>query len=294
MSAGEPRVSVVVLTHDRPRELSHALGQLSALPERPPIIVVDNASRPGVVAEVLARFPAVDGVRCALNRGAAGRNAGVARVATRYVAFCDDDTWWAPGALRRAADLLDAHPSIAALSARVLVGDDAREDPTCRAMAQSPLPRGTLPGPPLIGFMAGACVMRTAAYRAEGGSEQRLFLGAEEWLMALDFAAHGWHVVYAHDVVTHHHPSPNGRDTVARRIAVARNKVWIACMRLPPSSALVESARALRDVAQAGLLPRVLRETVRGLPWALQRRCVVPKQVAAMVRLAMQPAGRLH
>jgi len=38
----------------------------------------------------------------------------------------------------------------------------------------------------------------------------------------------------------------------------------------------------------------VLRETVRGLPWALQRRCVVPKQAAAMVRLAMQPAGRLH
>jgi GT2 family glycosyltransferase len=289
MSPLDPRVSVVVLTHDRPRELAHVLGRLCALPEQPAVIVVDNASRPGVVAQVLAQFPQVDAVRCASNRGAAGRNAGVARTRTPYVAFCDDDTWWAPGALRRAADLLDAHRGVAALSARVLVGDAARDDPTCRAMARSPLPRGNLPGPALIGFMAGACVMRTAAFRAVGGYEQRLFLGAEEWLMALDFAARGWQMMYAHDVVTHHHPSPNGRDTVARRIAVARNKVWIACMRLPLRSALVESARALHDVAHAGLLSRALHETARGLPWALQRRSVVPKAVATLVRSAVRP-----
>ena len=291
MARADARVSVVVLTHDRPGELAHALQQLAALPECPRTIVVDNASRPGVVDTVLRAFPGVELVRCASNRGAAGRNAGVARALTRYVAFCDDDTWWAPGALTRAADLLDAHPTVAALSARVLVGAAARDDPTCRAMARSPLPRGDLPGPALIGFMAGACVMRSAAFRAVGGYEQRLFLGAEELLMALDFAARGWHMVYAHDVVTHHHPSPAGRDAVARRIAVARNKVWIACMRLPLQSALIESARALHEVARGGLLLRALHEIARGLPWALQRRSVVPKQVAVMAQSAYRPVN---
>jgi hypothetical protein len=182
-SASDPRVSVVVLTHNRPQELARTLRQLEQLPEQPPVIVVDNGSRTGTVAQVLAAHPRARLVRCEDNRGAAGRNAGVAQVRTPYVAFCDDDTWWAPGALARGADLLDAHPSIGALSARVLVGEAQRLDPTCEAMARSPLDSRGLPGPALISFMAGAAVMRAAAYREVGGYEPRLFLGAEEWRM---------------------------------------------------------------------------------------------------------------
>ena len=42
-------------------------------------------------------------------------------VSAPYVAFAEDDSWYAPGALGRAADLLDAHPEIALLQAHVLV-----------------------------------------------------------------------------------------------------------------------------------------------------------------------------
>ncbi|HJV63297.1 MAG TPA: glycosyltransferase [Albitalea sp.] len=281
--APETRVGVVVLTHNRPTELQRALQRLVDLPERPPIVVVDNASRRGTVDAVLREFAQVESVRCEQNRGAAGRNAGVALLRTPYVAFCDDDTWWAPGSLSRAADLLDAHPSVAALSARVLVGEAQREDPTCERMARSPLDSAGLPGPALIGFMAGATVMRCAAFRAVGGYEPRLFLGAEEWLMALDFAARGWHMVYAREVVTHHHPSSTARDPAARRLAVIRNKIWIAWMRLPPASACQESRRVLREAARTGLLMRALGQSLAGLPWALRRRAVVPRRVTAMV-----------
>ena len=47
-------------------------------------------------------------------------------------------------------------------------------------MAASPLDARGLPGPALIGFMAGAVVMRTAAYREVGGYEPRLFHTADE------------------------------------------------------------------------------------------------------------------
>src|SRR2546421_3311215 len=70
----DPRVSVVVLTHNRPRELARTVAELRRLPEQPRIVVVDNASRAGVVDAVLHDAPDVERVRCDENRGAAGRN----------------------------------------------------------------------------------------------------------------------------------------------------------------------------------------------------------------------------
>jgi GT2 family glycosyltransferase len=285
----DPRVSVVVLTHQRPVELQRTLQRLWQLPEQPPIIVVDNASTPGTVDSVVRVFPHVELVRCERNRGAAGRNEGVARVRTPYVAFCDDDTWWEAGSLRSAADLLDTHPRLAAVAARVLVGPDQRTDPTCERMMQSPLHCGDLPGPALIAFMAGAVVMRTDAYLEVGGYERRLFLGAEEILMGLDLWTHGWRIVYSTDVATHHHPSRAGRDPTGRRIAEARNRLWIALLRLPLATAWRDAQRIMREAARAGVLTQALRQTVPGLPWALLRRRPIPPEVDKMYRLVFTP-----
>jgi GT2 family glycosyltransferase len=182
----------VVLTHNRPAELLRTLSRLRALPERPEIVVVDNASREPVAPLIDARFPGVRCVTLPLNAGAAGRNAGVRACARRYVALCDDDTWWEPGSLRHAADLLDAHPSVAVLNATVMVGEENRVDPTCRVMENSPLQRSPeLPGAPLLGFMAGASIVRRDAFLAVGGFAPRLFLGGEERLLAIDLARRG-------------------------------------------------------------------------------------------------------
>src|SRR5581483_5401490 len=143
----------------------------------PEIVVVDNGSTDGTAAAVRQRFPMVRCLRLARNRGAAARNAGVQACRRPYIALCDDDTWWEPGSLRRAADLLDAHPSLAVLTARVLVGTEDRLDPTCAAMAASPLPAPPgLPGAAILGFLAGASVVRRAAVLAAGGFEPRFFL----------------------------------------------------------------------------------------------------------------------
>ena len=95
----EKRISVVVLTHERSAELARTLKLLCALAEQPPVIVVDNDSQDDTVVMVERDFPAVSLVRAPRNLGACGRNLGAARVRTPYVAFCDDDTWWAAGSL---------------------------------------------------------------------------------------------------------------------------------------------------------------------------------------------------
>jgi GT2 family glycosyltransferase len=279
MPASSP-VSVVVLTHNRVDELLGTLERLSRLPESPKLIVVDNASADGTSAEVSRRFPQVRLVRRPTNEGAAGRNAGVACVETPYAAFCDDDTWWAPGALARGAELLAAHPRVAVLSARVLVGAGERLDATCARMAESPLRSPGLPGPALAGFMAGACVMRVQAFREAGGYEPRLLIGAEETLLSLDLLTLGWHIAYAPELVCHHHPSA-ARDTPRRQWLLARNRLWIAWMRLPARAAWRESRAAVREAADADAAWQALVAAVAGLPWALRRRRVVPPAVSA-------------
>jgi GT2 family glycosyltransferase len=73
----DPRVAIVVLTHNRRQEVLRSLKLHTALPEQPKIIVVDNASTDGTACAVREQFPQVDVVPAGRNLGAAGRNLGV-------------------------------------------------------------------------------------------------------------------------------------------------------------------------------------------------------------------------
>ncbi len=238
------QVSIVVLTYNRCEEVCRTLARIDALPGNPAVIVVDNGSSDGTALRIKQDFPGARLVETAANLGAAGRNRGVAEVATPYVAFCDDDTCWMPGALEQAAGILDAHEDIAVLNARIWVGEDARPDPACQAMEASPLPRVPGVGPELTGFMAGACVMRTSAFRRAGGYLPPFFIGGEEELLALDILAQGGRIVYAPAVQTRHWPSAS-RDAPLRRRLLARNALWTAWLRLPPRMAMARSLHVL-------------------------------------------------
>lgn len=280
------RIAVVVLTHNRRVEILRTLQQLFSAGEKPTVCVVDNASTDGSAEAIAQLFPTVRLIRLSENQGAAGRNHGVHAVATPYVAFCDDDTWWVPGALSRAADLLDRHPRLAAVTARVLVGPTQREDPTSTLMAASPLPRlGDRDGITVVaGLLAGACVVRRAAFLAAGGYEPRLFLGGEEELLSLDLMAAGWYLAYAPQLVVHHYPSSR-RDVGARRRLLLRNALWCAWLRRPLAAALRETARRLWAAAHGPGLGQALGDSLRGLPWVLKRRRVIPAHVELQLQL---------
>lgn len=280
----DPRVSVVMLTHNRVDEATRSLAHLLALPEQPRICVVDNGSVDDTAQVLKSRFPDIDIIRLEDNIGAAARNVGIAHAATPFVALCDDDTWWKPGALSRAADALDTHARLAIVTGRVLVGPEEREDLTCRRMAASPLPADGLPGPAILGFLAGASMIRRAAFLEVGGFEPKFFLGGEEALVAWDLAAAGWAMVYLDDVIIYHYPS-RLRDADTRRRLLVRNAIWAAWLRRPRISAIRHTlsliGSAMRDPRSApGLL-----EAAAGLPWALRHRRVLPHHVEASLRL---------
>jgi GT2 family glycosyltransferase len=272
-----------VLTHNRADQVLETLAKLIALPDRIRIIVVDNASSDATAARIREAFPFVELVIAPSNMGAAGRNLGVARVETEYVAFCDDDMWWHAGSLSRAVEMLEAAPDVGVLNPRVVVGSTDEADETCERMHGSPLGGAGLPGPALVGFLAGASVFRTNIFREVGGYEPRLFIGGEESLVALDVLAAGHALVYAHELILHHHPSPV-RDSALRRRLLARNAAWVAWLRLPLREAFRATADAFVAMHREGTLGRGAVDMLRGLPWALVHRRVIGADIQKMRR----------
>jgi GT2 family glycosyltransferase len=275
------RVAVVVITHQRRDELLLAVERLLDLPERPHVVVVDNGSTDGTTAAVRDRFPGVELIAGRENLGAVGRNVGVARLDTPYVAFCDDDTWWEPGSLTAAADALDAHPRLAVVTARIVVEPGGAEDPIVAELRDSPVRgAGWLPGPALGSFLAGASVLRREAFLEVGGFSERLWLGGEEELMAGDLAAAGWELCYLPELTVHHQAS-RLRDPHRRRHDGIRNTLWTTWLRRPLRPALRRTVHLLRTVPRDRVTARALLAAVRGIPWVLRERRVLPPQAEA-------------
>jgi GT2 family glycosyltransferase len=277
------RISIVILTYNRIDELIRTLEHTFALPEAPCVVVVDNASTDSTSCIVAQRFPEVTLITLKHNIGAAARNIGVQQVQTPFVAFSDDDSWWAQGSLNKAVRLLDAYPTIAALCARILLGPEEREDPICKQMEHSPLPSDGLPGPALLGFIACAIVFRRDAYLDAGGYEQKFFVGGEEELLTLDLASNGWSVVYSPEMTVHHYPSPQ-RDNIGRQKIVVRNALWVAWLRLPLSAAVRKSWQLCRAAPSQSVIRAALLNAARELPWVWRKRRVLPPEVQAMYR----------
>jgi len=279
------RVGVVMITRDRCREADLALRRLAALPERPHVVVVDNGSVDGTAEHVRTHHPDVTLLTPGENLGGYGRNLGVAELDTPYVAFCDDDTWYEPGALTTAADLLDRHADLAVVTARIMVEPGARLDPISEEMSRSPLRRPPgAPGHPLLSFLAGVSVVRRAAFLEAGGFSRRMWLGGEEELLGCDLASRGWQLSYVPDVVAHHQASVL-RDPHRRRADGIRNTLWFTWLRRPVPSALRRSAQLLRSLPRDPVSLRGVLAALAGAPWVWRARQVVPAEVEAGYRL---------
>ncbi len=276
-------VGVVIATRNRSASLAVTVRNLLALPERPQVLVVDNASTDDTPAMLARDFPQVRVVSLPFNRGALARTHGVRALDTPYVAFSDDDSWWAPGALATAARHFDAHPRLGLLSARTLVGPADEADPLNDLLADSPLGTATdLPGTQVLGFLGCAAVARRTAYLDAGGYHPLLFFGAEETLLAYDLAARGWGVTHCPDVLAHHHPDPGPR--TGRPAVVLRNELLTAWLRRPLPHALARTRALAADARHDPNARRALRETLTRLPAALRARRPLPPHVERAAR----------
>ncbi|MFH8655621.1 glycosyltransferase family 2 protein [Streptomyces afghaniensis] len=277
-------VGIVIATRNRSGALAEALRHLVALPERPRILVADNASTDDTRAMLARYFPQVGVLALPFNHGALARNYGARALDTPYVAFSDDDSWWAPGALGRAARLFERHPRLGLIAARTLVGPAAAPDPLNEVLAASPLGHAAdLPGTQVLGFLACASVVRRSAYLDAGGFHRLLFFGGEETLLAYDMAARGWGVTHCPDVTAHHHPAPSAR--TGRPVVQRRNELLTAWLRRPVPYALARTRALAVEARHDDHARQALRGTLARLPAALRARRPLPPHVERAARL---------
>jgi GT2 family glycosyltransferase len=278
-----------MITRNRGEQIRLALEHLQNLEECQRLIVVDNASSDETVNLAQGMGPRVEVISLQQNLGGAGRNVGVLRATTPYVAFSDDDSWWQSGALKQAANLFDADPTLGLIAARILVGPNERLDVLSHAMATSPFAnheRGnSFVGVPIVGFAACGAVVRRSAFLQAGGFNWRFGVGGEEEVLAFDLLRNGWRLAYVDEIVAYHHPS-SVRDVAKRQAHQVRNALWSAWLRRPAASAWAVTRRlvlsSLHDPGRrAGLM-----EAIRGLPWVLSERNPVPAEIDRQLRVA--------
>ncbi|WP_443075709.1 glycosyltransferase family 2 protein [Streptomyces sp. TRM 70351] len=276
-------VGVVIATRDRAERLARTLDRLTALPERPPVVVVDNASADHTRRLVAERFPGVRLLTLPRNAGAAARTVGAAALTTPVVAFSDDDSWWEPGSLATAARLLRDHPRLGLLAARTRVGPDGGADPLNAVLAGSPLGRpADLPGPEVLGFLGCAAVARRSAFLDAGGYHPLLGIGAEETLLAYDLSARGWGVAYCPEVTAWHHPDDGPRPE--RPVQVRRNEVLTCWLRRPLPLAARRTAALAARARTDEVARRALGGVLARLPAALRLRQPLPPWTENAVR----------
>jgi len=278
-----------VATRDRRESLLRSLSRLDRAGT--PVVVVDNASSDGTAEAVRGVHPSVRLVELPANAGAVARTDGVRLATTPYVAFADDDSWWEPGSLAAAADLLDAHPDIAVVVGRVRMAGDGSEDAVTRKHRAGLLGRSP-GGPDVLSYPAFAAVVRRNAYLAAGGFSPLLFFGGEEHLLALDLAAAGWQQVFAEDVVAWHSPAGPDRPTAARWALQTRNDVLVDWLRRPLPVALAATGRLARRALTEPAARTALTGVVGRLPAALRQRRPVPAEVERRFATAQRPLAQ--
>lgn len=133
--SGDPLLSVVVCTRDRPQALRRMLESACALEVSAGVgwelIVVDNGSgeaASAVAAEFAQRLP-VRAVREPVPGLGNARNRGVEEALGRYVCWTDDDVIVSPGWLAAYCEAFDRHPEAALFGGKVI--------PCCEPSADS-------------------------------------------------------------------------------------------------------------------------------------------------------------
>src|SRR5947209_6540838 len=157
-----PRVSIVVVSHNRVEHLRKCLGSIeqSAGRETLQVIVVENGSTDGS-DRLDAEFPEVQWIRLPKNFGLTKAwNLGWRAADAQYVFFLHEDTELEPGTALALAEALDSHTEAAAVCP-LLVDAGGRPAPQLGSLPPSgmwePAPEANQPLP--VEFPRGAALM---------------------------------------------------------------------------------------------------------------------------------------
>jgi glycosyltransferase involved in cell wall biosynthesis len=187
---GNPKVSVILATHNRAGFLAEAIDSVLRQSFADLELIVVNDGSTDETQAVLSRFadPRLRVIRPEYRGIGAALNAGLAVAGGEYVARIDDDDVWLPHLLATEVPVLDAHPEVGLVYGR------------CELMDAGGSPIGGQRGFPLKfpadGFRSllhadytasVTTIIRRSCFERVGGWDESILL-SEDWDMALRVA----------------------------------------------------------------------------------------------------------
>jgi GT2 family glycosyltransferase len=216
-----PRLSVVVCTHDRPRDLRRCLDALVALEDPVEVVVIDSASDPPcrtLVETYRGRLPRLAYAREDEPGLSRARNRGVAEAQAEILAFLDDDAAPRPDWAARLTAPFDSDSAVGCVGGTCVAAfeNDVQRPRwlSDRLLQFAGITRfGTQPREARSSsewpFGANIAFRRAALPRAQPFSEAlgrtaTMLLSGEEWALVEEVRASGWKIWLAPEAVVEH------------------------------------------------------------------------------------------
>jgi GT2 family glycosyltransferase len=278
------RTTVVVVTWRGRRHVGACLDALAAQTRPHRTLVIDNESDDGT-ARVLANHPSAPEIRrLPVNVGYAGALARVGDPGTPFVAWLNDDAVPGPDWLATLEDALDADPSAAAASARLITAAGEIQSVGVRLTDDGHGADAT--SGPVFGFCGGAALLRTAALTEVGGVPGDFFCYYEDTDTSWRLRLAGWSILSVPTDVVHGHGASTDPGSPRFHLWNERNRLLTLLRCAPLTVAATQLARfaALTAVLtirrnpqvepnfDVGLRLRVLAEVTARLPATLVAR----------------------
>jgi GT2 family glycosyltransferase len=257
VAAGDPVISVVVVTWNR-RELLQACLASLARQSHPSfeVVVVDNGSQDGsaaMVRELASSFPVpLRLIVNASNQGfCAANNQGFAASRAELVALLNNDAEAEPGWLEALETVIRLYDDVGMAASKILVWEDPRHPPVeniidkvghliypdgqNRGRGAGQPDRGQFDRVEEVLWPDGCAAMyRRAMLEDVGGFDEEFFAYADDAELGLRGRIAGWRCFYAPGaVVRHHRGATLGIGSARRLTLIERNRVLLVVKLFP-------------------------------------------------------------
>ena len=271
-----PRVTIMIATHNRVSELLKTLASCRALvgPERE-VLVVDDASTDGTYDLIRKNFPGVDLLRNEANCGSiASRNDILRRAQGDYIVALDDDSRFVDAdACQRIVSRMDDEPDLGIISFQVIGPEHpATLEPSGRAGGEWHC----------SSFACCGAAIRRRMLERTGLFPEFFYHAYEEPDLAIRAWDAGYRVLQWNEIIVYHEFSPLNRQEQRTHRRHARNEACSVVMRYPwhwvIPALLAKLFGQARYAAQRGWLlrePRIWVEFLWQLPRVLAARQAV-------------------
>ena len=226
------RISIVILTFNRPELLKCLLTSLSMFSYKDiEIIVVDNGSPPYFEMQASGQTPKVRYIRNEENRGIEGRNIGLRNANGQYVVTLDDDVRGIDdNSLRVMLRIFDDDPSVGAICFKVIDGEKGGPTNWCHHYKVEEYANRYFATNEIS---EGAVVFRKSAIEKAGCYPGYFFISHEGADLACRLINMGYNIVYCPEIVVRHYHAGRGRAGWRRYYYDTRNQIWFAIRNYP-------------------------------------------------------------